>query len=103
MKILKSKKFVGCLHRRPRTVEFVHAGAYELAPNFILTVTVEDGNLMTQATGQQKVRVYAESETKFFLKVTDAQIEFIKDDSGTVTGLKLYQAGRIVPAKKLKP
>jgi D-alanyl-D-alanine carboxypeptidase len=79
-----------------------YAGDYELAPNFILTVTVEDGKLMTQATGQQKVQVYAESETKFFLKVTDAQIEFVKDDSGAVTGLKLYQGGRILPAKKLQ-
>ena len=28
-----------------------YAGQYELAPNFILTVTAEDGKLMAQATG----------------------------------------------------
>jgi CubicO group peptidase (beta-lactamase class C family) len=79
-----------------------YVGVYELAPSFLLTVTLEDGKLMTQATGQSKVQVFPESETKFFLKVTDAQLEFIKDDTGNVTSLKLYQGGQIVPAKKLK-
>jgi len=30
--------------------------------------------------------MFAESETKFFLRVVDAQISFTKDDSGAVTG-----------------
>jgi CubicO group peptidase (beta-lactamase class C family) len=79
-----------------------YVGIYELAPDFLLTVTMEDGKLMTQATGQAKVQVFPESETKFFLKVTDAQIEFLKDGSGNVNSLKLYQGGQIVPARKVK-
>lgn len=79
-----------------------YAGTYELAPNFNLVMTVEDGKLMTQATGQQKFQLYAESETKFFLKITDAQVEFIRDEAGNVTGLKLYQGGRITPGKRVK-
>jgi hypothetical protein len=79
-----------------------YVGVYELAPNFLLTVTLEDGKLMTQATGQSKVQVFPESKTKFFLKVTDAQIEFLKDDSGNVNSLRLYQGGQIVPARKVK-
>ena len=78
-----------------------YTGTYELAPNFHLTVTLEGGNLMTEATGQSKVQVFPESETKFFLKTTDAQIEFILDASGHATGLKLYQGGRITQAKKV--
>jgi len=80
-----------------------YVGTYELAPNFHLIVTLEDGKLMTQATGQQKVQVFAESETKFFLKATDAQIEFIRDEAGNVTSLKLYQGGRIMSANKMRP
>jgi CubicO group peptidase (beta-lactamase class C family) len=79
-----------------------YVGVYELAPNFLLDVTLEDGKLMTQATGQSKVQVFPESETKFFLKVTDAQIEFLKDEAGNATSLKLYQGGQIVPARKVK-
>jgi hypothetical protein len=77
-----------------------YVGNYELAPNFVLAVTLENGQLMTQATGQGKVQVYAETETKFFLKVVEASIEFQKDASGTVTGLVLQQNGMTIPAPK---
>lgn len=57
---------------------------------------------MSQATGQQAFQVFPESETKFFLKVVDAQIEFSKDENGKVNGLTLFQGGRTMPAKKIK-
>jgi len=79
-----------------------YVGVYELAPNFRLNVTLEEGKLMTQATGQPKVQIFPESESRFFLKVVDAQIEFIRDESGNAASLKLYQGGRITPARKLK-
>ena len=39
-----------------------YAGTYALFANFKLTVTVERGRLMVQATGQGKLPVYAKSE-----------------------------------------
>ena len=80
-----------------------YAGTYELAPNVNVSMTVEDGRLMTQITGQQKYPLYAESESRFFLKVVDAQVEFVRDEAGNVTGLKLYQGGRTTAAKRVKP
>ena len=79
-----------------------YAGQYELAPDFILTVTREGDRLMTQATGQGKVEVFPETKTRFFLKVTDAQIDFARDASGNVTGLILHQGGHDRPANKIK-
>jgi D-alanyl-D-alanine carboxypeptidase len=79
-----------------------YAGEYELAPGFILTVTVEGDRIMTQATGQQKVEIFPSSPTEFFLKVVDAQITFVKDASGAVTQLVLHQGGRDIPGKKVK-
>jgi CubicO group peptidase (beta-lactamase class C family)/uncharacterized protein YneR len=79
-----------------------YAGEYELAPGFSITVTKENNKLMAQATGQEKFEIFPESETKFFLKVMDAQIEFVKDASGKVTGLILYQGGQKLQAKKTK-
>ena len=70
-----------------------YVGAYELAPNFILTVTREGDHLYTQATGQEKVEVYPESDHDFFLKVIDAQITFETDSQGHATGLVLHQGG----------
>jgi D-alanyl-D-alanine carboxypeptidase len=79
-----------------------YAGEYELAPGFILTVTVEGDRIMTQATGQSKVEIYPSSPTEFFLKVVDAQMTFVKDESGAVIRLVLHQGGRDMPAKKIK-
>jgi CubicO group peptidase (beta-lactamase class C family) len=79
-----------------------YVGKYELRPNVVLTV-VRDGNkLMTQLTGQPQIQVYPESETKFFLKVVDAQLSFVKDGDGRVTEVVLHQGGRDQRAKKIE-
>lgn len=76
-------------------------GRYQLAPKFILTVTAEDGHLFVQATGQPKAEVFAESETKYFYKVVDAQITFDTDADGRATGLTLHQNGQNMPGKRM--
>jgi D-alanyl-D-alanine-carboxypeptidase/D-alanyl-D-alanine-endopeptidase len=70
-----------------------YAGYYQLAPNFILTISTENGHLYSQATGQARVEIFPESENEFFLTVVNAQITFEKDSNGTVTGLILHQNG----------
>ncbi|WP_422055391.1 serine hydrolase [Sphingomonas sp.] len=77
-----------------------YEGVYELAPTFAITMRVKDGKLMTQATGQQELELFAESKDRFFLKVVDAQVEFTRDASGKVTGLILHQGGRSMPAPR---
>lgn len=78
-----------------------YTGVYQLAPNVTLTVTREGDRLFAQVTDQPRVELYAESEVKFFLKVVEAQITFVKDDSGKVTQLTLHQGGNMT-AKKVK-
>ncbi len=78
-----------------------YIGRYELAPNFILTITKEQNRLYAQATGQPKVELFAETETQFFITEVDAQITFISDRQGKVNRLILHQAGQEIPAKKL--
>jgi len=77
-----------------------YIGTYALAPNFDLVVTVENGQLMTQATGQGKIPLFAESETRFFPIVIDADIDFVKDAQGKVTSLVLHQNGHNMNAPK---
>ncbi len=79
-----------------------YVGEYALSPQFSITVTLEDGALFIQATNQGKAPVYAESETKFFYKVVDAQISFQRDEAGAVTGLILHQGGRDMPGQKVQ-
>ncbi|MGC1205746.1 MAG: DUF3471 domain-containing protein, partial [Flavobacteriaceae bacterium] len=78
-----------------------YVGKYELAPSFILTVTREGSQLITQATGQQKLPVFPKSENEFYLKVVDAQLTFNKNNEGTVESLTLHQNGQNMPGKKL--
>jgi hypothetical protein len=77
-----------------------YVGNYELAPKFIFTVTREGDKLMTQATGQPKVPIFAESEREFFSKMVDAQITFVPDAQGRATELILHQGGRDMHAKR---
>jgi CubicO group peptidase (beta-lactamase class C family) len=77
-------------------------GVYELAPNFQLTITKEDGKLFGQATGQGKVQLHPESETKFFLRGIDAQVSFVKGADGKVNELILHQNGANIPGKRVQ-
>jgi CubicO group peptidase (beta-lactamase class C family) len=77
-----------------------YAGVYPVAPAFMLTVTVEDGALFVQATGQPKFPVFATAKDEFFYKVVEARISFQRDAAGGITGLVLHQNGRDLPAKK---
>ena len=79
-----------------------YAGSYPIVPQFVLTVTVEDGKLMVQATGQPKLPVFAESKTKFFYKIVDAQLTFVPDEKGNVAKLVLHQNGRDMEAPRAK-
>jgi hypothetical protein len=77
-----------------------YVGIYELRPGFDLVVTLEGDQLMTQATGQPKFPIFAESETKFFPKVIDADIEFFRDEKGVVTHLVLHQGPAEITGKR---
>lgn len=71
-----------------------YVGSYDLAPNVSVTFTLDGSRLMTQITGQPKFPVYAESPTKFFLTVVDAEVEFVPDAQGQVHKVILHQGGQ---------
>ena len=78
-----------------------YAGRYELAPEFILTITAENGKLFGQATGQGKLEMEIVSETRFSVRRVGAEVSFVVDAKGVVTGLVLHQGGRDTPGKRL--
>jgi CubicO group peptidase (beta-lactamase class C family) len=69
------------------------AGRYELAPGFILEFRREDNKLMTQATGQGSVEVFASSDSTFYLKVVEASVTFHRNAEGKVDQITLHQNG----------
>ena len=70
-----------------------YTGSYEVSGSVDMVVTMESGHLFAQLGKQPKFPIFAESQTTFFFRVVDAQLDFSKDASGKVTGVTLHQNG----------
>ncbi|MGH9901088.1 MAG: DUF3471 domain-containing protein [Pyrinomonadaceae bacterium] len=99
----------GAPYRIPREAKVIapqilerYTGRYEISPAMIVAVTLENGKLFGQGSGQGKSEMFALSETRFFLKNADVQITFNKDDRGNVTSMTLLKGGRETTARKIK-
>jgi D-alanyl-D-alanine-carboxypeptidase/D-alanyl-D-alanine-endopeptidase len=80
-----------------------YAGVYQLAPQFALDITVKDGALYMQPSGQANLRLWPETLLDFFVKEADVQITFVLDAQGKAVSLVLHQNGQHLPAKKTAP
>jgi hypothetical protein len=85
------------------TVLSRYVGAYQMPNGGPAMLIALDGSQLTSKLGMQPaVPIFPQSETVFFLKVVDAQIEFPKDDgSGMASQLTLHQNGNEMTAKRL--
>lgn len=79
-----------------------YVGAYQLSPSFMLDISLKDGALYVQPTGQPVFRLWPESETDFFLKEVDAQITFVRSADGKTTALVLHQNGQDTNGPKVR-
>ena len=78
-----------------------YVGRYELMPGVIFTVQRDQDRLMVQLTGQPAYPVFPHGADQFHYRVVDAQLTFVRDQSGTVESLILHQHGRDQPAARL--
>lgn len=79
-----------------------YVGAYQMGPGTNMVITMDGNRLSSKLGNQNPVPVFAESETMFFAKVVDAQLEFSGSDAqGRATLMTLHQNGRSQPAKRL--
>jgi hypothetical protein len=86
----------------PEDVLRGYVGEYQLSPQLSITITLENGRLQAEPTGQAKATLFAEARDAFFLRVVNAQIRFTRAASGEVTGLVLDQSGRQEPGRKIR-
>jgi hypothetical protein len=70
-----------------------YVGTYELTPDAKVAIRLSVNQLMAQLTGQAQLPIFPESETKFFYKIVDAQLEFQKDAGGAIIAVVLHQNG----------
>ena len=69
----------------------------------MITITKEGDRLIAQPVGQPKTELLPESETKFYVKMVDADVTFQRDEGGKVTRFMLSQGGQNIPAKRVEP
>ena len=79
-----------------------YIGKYELAPEFIISVSKDGSQLKAQATGQSEFEIYPRSENVFYLKVVEAQVTFNINEDGKVISMTLLQGGQETTGLKLK-
>ncbi len=78
-----------------------YAGTYTLPMGQIFSVRVENNRLMVKLSGQDFYPVFPESNDKFFYKIVEAKLSFLRDDQGKVDRLILHQGGLDQTAKKM--
>jgi D-alanyl-D-alanine-carboxypeptidase/D-alanyl-D-alanine-endopeptidase len=78
-----------------------YVGDYELAPQVILNVGRDGGQLNAQLTGQSRYPVYPESDSVFFYKVVDATLHFEAEPERNAKAVVLHQNGRERRAPRL--
>ena len=78
-----------------------YIGRYGEPPNLILIVRQEGDHLSLQENDESKQEVFAESENRFFSKVSDDEITFEVDAGGRVTRMIIRTGGQNIPIKRL--
>lgn len=79
-----------------------YVGEYDLQIGATLTIIKDGDKLYAKVTGQEAFEILPSSDTEFFYKTIDANMTFIKDESGKVTKLIFRQAGQELESPKIK-
>ncbi len=77
----------------PAAVLARYVGTYEFGPGRQIEVTLEDGQLFAQATGQGRFPIFADSETEFHLDLVEASLEFVVNADGRTEAMIFQQNG----------
>lgn len=84
------------------TVYDNYVGRYDYGNSMVLTITRQGDRLLAQLSGQGQAEIFPRSENEFFWKDVDAQITFVRNEKGKVTGAVHHQGGRTLKVPKLK-
>ena len=81
-----------------------YVGTYEFDKKHHASITLENGQLQMEAPqgGLPKSPLFADDETNFHLKIINARIEFVRDNSGNIIQLIAHYLGKAEVCKKVK-
>ena len=78
-----------------------YVGTYQENQSFTIEITREENGLKAGSPGENRYAIYAESETKFFAKYVDVQLEFHIDQKGKADSLTFYIGRSQLHAKRI--
>jgi hypothetical protein len=73
---------------------------YQLGEGWYVTITLEDGQLMTQANGEDKFQMKSKSDSVYWIDAYGASMTFVKDKNGEVNSLRyrwINVAKKVIP------
>lgn len=80
----------------------IYVGQYEVAKDFVLTITNENGKLMGEPGGE-KVEFKPEGRPdEFFSSAVNARLRFAKDKEGAIIAVVVTIEGKDYYSKKIK-
>jgi hypothetical protein len=75
----------------PHAVLIQYLGKYRLAPQFIVEIVEDDGDLVILVPGNVRIPLFAETEKNFYVRGAYMFIEFKKNEAGKVIGCEAEQ------------
>src|SRR5215204_53676 len=80
-----------------------YVGQYQPAsdPDMIFSIFREDTHFYVQPTGQAKVEIFPETESRFFVKAFPGSVDFVRDANGKVVSLTWHQGGKDTSLKRI--
>lgn len=78
-----------------------YVGSYQVAPSVVLAVGLDNGRLTVQVGGQVRDIAIPYADDRFFSRLTDTQVTFVRDGAGKVTHLTIHQGGRTTTAARV--
>lgn len=79
-----------------------YVGTYELAPDFVAEITLEDGVLYGQPRGEVKLPLVPVSRTEFWVEGEDARVVFDAAGEGPAPSLTLYMGGQEMVGRRIE-
>lgn len=68
-----------------------YVGSYKVSPNFMITISLDGGQLFAQANNQNPLPIYPLDKTSFEFRDVKAKLVFDLDSSGNTNGVTLFQ------------
>jgi hypothetical protein len=81
-------------------------GRYDFGMGIVFEVVRDGDGLKAQRQGSATgpaLPIFPEAPLTFFWKAVDAQIRFIADETGKITGAEFSENGQMLPGKRIEP